>query len=654
MLREAAAHRALPDTRAGGAHRRGLALIVSALIPGVLCAVPCAGAPTDGLPFTSMSGSTGLVRIPTAEVVPHGYYTVGIDRVGYPHRSYRRNLVGTVSSFATLGVLPHVEVTTGLTNIQDRPWFQYRPYFSGGRGGWNQDRMLSIQGVPLRQGHGVPFSLAIGQQDVTGTGVFNCGYVVATRRSPRLGLHLGYGGGRLGGLFGGADFEALRDVHLLLDHDGERANAGIALRAHNVTLTPVLTGLDTLGGSLTYTQRFGSAPDSLCPPPAVELSETELTPGVEGLRDALEAEGFENLSVEEDAERRVLRVRFENRRYRWEVAGLGVALSMAARAYDGRLELIPLHTGLPMVEVEVQSTDYLAFLRGELGEGEVFARMRITPCRQRPVAPVRNASVGKVDLAFSPGVRVNLVSPAPPGDLHGAEMRVNATASAHLWRGLALEATYVTPLSDSKPGFSRAAVTWNARLGRRGFLQLQGGRLSHGLDGIACQLNATSDSGQHLIGLSAARAAYPGWERETSHQLHYSWRPETLDVVATVSGGRFLRGDDGCSGSLFAGFGEHSVEFLYTTTSLSQTTGVVLTMPLGRMRRPRPAPVRAHFRNAFRLAYTDEQPQLSGGLSVPFIDSYQTAIRRWNRAYLRTYARQLRDAGLRWAPGGGG
>lgn len=380
------------------------------------------------------------------------------------------------------------------------------------------------------------------------------------------------------------------------------------------------------------------------------MASAEEPPITQHILSLLEAEGFENLHAEEDAEKRVLTIRFENRRYRWEVAGLGVLLALVSREYEGQLVVIPLHTGLPMARIEVSAADYRAFLRGELEGAEFSSRMRVMPTSpESPSASARNASAGRVDIQFAPGLRVNLATPAPPGVFTGAEVRANTSLAVQLGKGLAFEGTYVYPLSNSKPTFSRIAGTWNARLGRNGYFQFQGGRLSHELDGIAAQVSYLSDTGSHHVGASVAQASYPGWKRTTSHQLFYAWRLTGTDLTATISGGRYLRGDQGYSFSIHNGFAENGIEFFYTTTTLSRTTGVVFTVPLGWMRQPRPCPVRMHFKNAFGFAYTDERPYpLDGGLSAPFYDSYQTAIRRWTSAYLRAYVGQMREAGRRW------
>lgn len=365
---------------------------------------------------------------------------------------------------------------------------------------------------------------------------------------------------------------------------------------------------------------------------------------------ALAAEGFENLSVTEEAGGRELRIAFENRRYRWEVAGLGVALAIAAAHHEGRLVVVPLHSAIPMAQIEVEAADYRAFLRGELDGQQLFARMTITNHVTPQEELGQNSSFGRVDITFAPGVRLNLVTPAPPGVLSGGELRLNPGVYANLWRGLTFEGTYVYPLSSSDPVIGRAVGSVNARVGKEGYFQAQAGRLAEGLDGFVAQISHLSTDGQHRVGLTVGQAAYPGMDRTLSYQGFYSWRPTFLDLTATVGLGRFLGGDTGYTLGVVSGFGERSVEFFMNKTSFSRTLGAGFTIPLGWQRQARPAPVRFRFRNAFRFVYTDEKPLRDGGLTIPLSDGYQVAIRRWNRTYLQSYARQLRDAGSKWAP----
>ncbi len=368
------------------------------------------------------------------------------------------------------------------------------------------------------------------------------------------------------------------------------------------------------------------------------------------LLSVLAAEGFENLSVQKESDGGGIRIAFENRRYRWDVTGLGVLLAKASAEQEGRLVVVPLHTGVPMARIEVEAADYRAFVRGEMSEDEIFSRMTVTNRVEGTVGDTSNSSYGKVDLTFAPGVRLNLVTPAPPGTFHGGELRLNPGVYAGLWRGLTFDGTYSYPLSSNKPKIARAAATANARAGEQGYVQAQAGRLSEDLDGFVAHFSYQSQDGRHHVGLTGAYAGYPEMERSASYQFAYSWRPLPEDVVLTASMGRFLAGDQGYTLGLVSGFGETSVEFFWTKTDASRVLGAGFTVPLGWSRQPYPGPVRLRFRNAFRFLYTDERPLRDGGLFVPTSDGYQVAMRRLNRAYLRAYASRLREAGLKALP----
>lgn len=217
-----------------------------------VCGAPAASPATAPRPI-SLSGSSGLIRIPSADVLAYGEYSLGVNFLGARHRSYWDS--DTVLHFASVAVIPRVEVTGRITNIDGRLGVQYHDILRGqDYGGWNMDRALGVHVQLLSQSARVPVSLAIGDQDVTGNGAFGARYLVASHRQPRYGIHLGSGNGFLGKLFAGVDYQPHPQIRLALDHDGQRANIGCAVQYRRFTLMPTLAGFRSFGGGITYCQ----------------------------------------------------------------------------------------------------------------------------------------------------------------------------------------------------------------------------------------------------------------------------------------------------------------------------------------------------------------------------------------------------------------
>lgn len=370
----------------------------------------------------------------------------------------------------------------------------------------------------------------------------------------------------------------------------------------------------------------------------------------EELAAALTAQGFENLRVAKTEDGAGIAITCEDRSYRWEVVGLGVILGIASAHQEGRIEVTLLHTGVPMLTVSVQAAEYRDFLTGKIDARELFSQMTISNSAKAPKGALANPSFGKVDLLFAPGVRFMLVTPTPPGETAGAQIRAQPGAFVDLCPGVTAEGIYAIPITAGKALVKRAALSYNARLGGHGYFQAQAGRFEQDLDGVGAQASFESDSGRHLAGVAAVTASYPGNSHATSYQAFYTWRPAGFDAALTLSGGRYLAGDTGLSLDLANGFGESSVEVFATKTNMSKLIGLALVLPLGRQKEPAPAPVRLRYRNALRLRYVDERPPVGGGQTVLFADPFQVAIGRLNRAYLREYAGELRRAGRTYLP----
>jgi hypothetical protein len=128
---------------------------------------------------TSLTGSTGLIFVPVANVVPDASFAFGglmTDYQGFPGKGFsyfRKDRPSFYfAGYLTLGYIPRVEITVRGNGM---------PSTVGPAGPSNDsfytDGMLSIQALVWRGGDRVP-SVAIGIQDSYGFMIFNALYTV--------------------------------------------------------------------------------------------------------------------------------------------------------------------------------------------------------------------------------------------------------------------------------------------------------------------------------------------------------------------------------------------------------------------------------------------------------------------------------------------
>jgi len=129
----------------------------------------------------SLHSYSGLWDTPSARILPDWRLRFSLGQA-YPHRTWG----------AALGLFDFLEVHGQLTEVTTRQGFPGEPY------GSYKDRALGFKVVLVPEGRDRP-QLAVGFQDVLGTGLFSSRYVVASRRLGPAELHLGLGQGLLGG-----------------------------------------------------------------------------------------------------------------------------------------------------------------------------------------------------------------------------------------------------------------------------------------------------------------------------------------------------------------------------------------------------------------------------------------------------------------------
>lgn len=211
----------------------------------------------------ALTGTTGLVSIPTAQMAPDRTVTVGVHVVdrqfnGYPGLGvdeYR-----SMVQFVRVGFLPFAEVGLRLSRLVDYD----EPQALG-------DRMVSVRMRVLPERRTTP-AVVVGAHDIVGTRLFHALYVVGSKEVNSIAgvgavsAHLGYGGHLRGvaargyqfqGVFGGVAVAARPWLVLMVEHDADAVNAGV--RLHPVPTVALLAALHADGaysGGISYTHRL--------------------------------------------------------------------------------------------------------------------------------------------------------------------------------------------------------------------------------------------------------------------------------------------------------------------------------------------------------------------------------------------------------------
>ncbi|MBI3945562.1 MAG: YjbH domain-containing protein [Armatimonadetes bacterium] len=219
-----------------------------------------------------LSGEPGLVFVPTADPVPRGQYSVGINVAERAFRPYPSSEKDTIVHFLNVGLAPALDVTVRVTSFDGKPfaryyrpgeWADFTNKWGYPLGGYMVDRSIGARLRVLRQ-QGLRPAVALGTRDPTGTQMLSAEYAVGSWRFPnpadaaapgvRWGIHVGTGTGRLSGVFAGLECQPTPWLSLSV----ERALGDTHLGAHwritrRLQLQPVLLGMRRFGGGMVYT-----------------------------------------------------------------------------------------------------------------------------------------------------------------------------------------------------------------------------------------------------------------------------------------------------------------------------------------------------------------------------------------------------------------
>jgi len=183
----------------------------------------------------SLTGTTGLITIPSAEVMRDGEFSIGVYYS--PREVLRENSFdyNSLLIFAMGSYLPFLEI--GLRSTYP---FQFKEHAIG-------DRMPIVRIKLFSEKELLP-SVLVGVHDFLsvygGNSAvhFNALYLVMTKNfyEGKMSLTLGYGsdlikaeGHQFVGLFGGINIKLLNALELMTEYDAERFNTGFRLTLFN-------------------------------------------------------------------------------------------------------------------------------------------------------------------------------------------------------------------------------------------------------------------------------------------------------------------------------------------------------------------------------------------------------------------------------------
>lgn len=187
---------------------------------------------SEGGAAPTLAGNTGLIKTPTAAVIPEGDLVLGFSWVGGP-RSYLFRPSINRMYFASLGVLPGLEVSLNMLQVlgwvdPEAPGVAYAIHRMS-----HAKYRLPLPGVGPQVAVGVqdPFSvngLTRGANGQTDYGLATYYGVLSQPLGP-VGLHLGYAIGRdfIKGFFGGLDADLGHGLNARVEFDGQQWNAGL-------------------------------------------------------------------------------------------------------------------------------------------------------------------------------------------------------------------------------------------------------------------------------------------------------------------------------------------------------------------------------------------------------------------------------------------
>jgi hypothetical protein len=216
----------------------------------------------------SLAGTSGLINIPTAEVISDQQITLGI---GYVNRHSAYLETGRRDNFPfyiVLGYLPRLEFSAGVMFVPGQKSYDGSNTY--------KDGVVSLQYLLLKEKKFFP-ALAIGARDIYSFILLNTTVIVASKAiyqqsKSSLRIHVGYGsdiidhhlgvpkkdrkfpvGHTIVGLYGGLEIRWKEVGSYMLEYDTQKINTGFRFRLnHYLDFDVYLLNMKDLSGNLNF------------------------------------------------------------------------------------------------------------------------------------------------------------------------------------------------------------------------------------------------------------------------------------------------------------------------------------------------------------------------------------------------------------------
>lgn len=176
-----------------------------------------------------LSGTSGLITIPTARMQGDGELSFGASFFGKKYQDYSNRQYDVASAYASITFLPFLEIGLRVNRMLD---------FPKGRN-YTVDRGPMVRLRVLKEGKYTP-AVVLGAHDFfaafggDGAKHFSATYAVFSKKVAAFDLHAGYAPAlmsanhyQLNGLFYGVAYSPLKSVQLQFENDSRYFNTGI-------------------------------------------------------------------------------------------------------------------------------------------------------------------------------------------------------------------------------------------------------------------------------------------------------------------------------------------------------------------------------------------------------------------------------------------